>query len=178
MKIHYTGKLDPFTPTLEKKLAARYVKLAKLLDGRSEKEAHVILTSERRGKNAEITVNYYDHPMVGSGSAADTFTALTAALDKLEKQVIRQRTKWRDTKRGSGSKIKSQALQSVATPPEPLGPRVFPVRSGARLKPMSLGDAVLQIGAKKDYLVYRDLESERISVLLRRADGNFDLVET
>ncbi|MBK5290898.1 MAG: ribosome-associated translation inhibitor RaiA [Acidobacteriia bacterium] len=177
MKIHYTGKLETISPALEKKLAARYAKLAKLLDGRSEKEAHVILAAERYSKRAEITVNYFDHSMVGTGSASDSFTALIAALDKLERQVIRQRTKWRDTKRASGPEMKSKALQAVATPAEPLGPRVFPL-NGGKLKPMSAGEALLRIGAKKDYLVYRDLETERVSVLLRRADGNFDLVDT
>jgi hypothetical protein len=28
-----------------------------------------------------------------------------------------------------------------------------------------------------DYLVYRDAESDRVAVLMRRRDGNFDLVE-
>jgi hypothetical protein len=29
----------------------------------------------------------------------------------------------------------------------------------------------------RDYLVYRDAKSDRVSVLVRRRDGNFDLVE-
>jgi len=28
-----------------------------------------------------------------------------------------------------------------------------------------------------DYLVYRDSESDRVAVLMRRRDGHFDLVE-
>ena len=29
----------------------------------------------------------------------------------------------------------------------------------------------------RSYLVYRDAETERVSVLVRRVDGHFDLVE-
>jgi hypothetical protein len=31
---------------------------------------------------------------------------------------------------------------------------------------------------KPDYLVFRDAETDRLSVLLRRRDGNFDLIES
>jgi hypothetical protein len=30
---------------------------------------------------------------------------------------------------------------------------------------------------KHDYVVYRDSETDRVQVLVRRPDGNFDLVE-
>jgi hypothetical protein len=40
---------------------------------------------------------------------------------------------------------------------------------------MTLDEAMLVID--DDYLVYRDANSNNLAVLLRRADGNFDLVE-
>jgi hypothetical protein len=44
-------------------------------------------------------------------------------------------------------------------------------------KPMTLEEALLAMDKNRDYLVYRDSESDRISVLVRRRDGDFDLVE-
>jgi hypothetical protein len=32
--------------------------------------------------------------------------------------------------------------------------------------------------ASQDYLVYRDAQTDRITVLMRRPDGNFDLIES
>jgi hypothetical protein len=29
----------------------------------------------------------------------------------------------------------------------------------------------------RDYVVYRDAETDRVNVLIRRRDGNFDLIE-
>ena len=42
---------------------------------------------------------------------------------------------------------------------------------------MTLEEALLQMEKGADYLVYRDAETSRVAVLLRRRDGNFDLIE-
>ena len=42
---------------------------------------------------------------------------------------------------------------------------------------MTLEEAVMQMDKTRDYLVYRDAETDRTSVLVRRRDGHFDLVE-
>jgi hypothetical protein len=44
-------------------------------------------------------------------------------------------------------------------------------------KPLTEEEAVLMIESDEQYLVYRDARTQRLSVLLRRSDGNFDLVE-
>jgi putative sigma-54 modulation protein len=42
---------------------------------------------------------------------------------------------------------------------------------------MTVEEALLEIDQDRDYLVYRDAQSDRVAVLLRRRDGNFDLIE-
>ena len=42
---------------------------------------------------------------------------------------------------------------------------------------MTLEEAVLEMEKDRSYLIYRDAETERVSVLVRRNDGNFDLVQ-
>ena len=48
MKVTYKGKLDALIPVQRKKLDAKLAKLGKLVDGKEEREAHVVLTSERK----------------------------------------------------------------------------------------------------------------------------------
>ena len=90
MKVSYKGVKQELPPKLKEKLDAKFAKLSKLLDKRGEKGAHVIVTSERHLHHAEVTVQYYDHQLVGIGSDADLFTALSAALDKIETQAHKQ----------------------------------------------------------------------------------------
>jgi putative sigma-54 modulation protein len=180
MKITYTGRNGEFPQEQQKKLDAKIAKIAKLLDNRGgEKEAHVILTSERHLHNAEITVNYYDHAMVGASSEADEFTAVCSAIDKLEKQILKHRAKWR-AKRTNGvdkSAIPADVNSGGEQESEAPAARVFRIPAAPDGKPMTVEEALLEIDQDRDYFVYRDAESDRVAVLLRRRDGNFDLIE-
>jgi len=57
------------------------------------------------------------------------------------------------------------------------GPRIFRVDHHDRRKPITVEEAVLHMEDGRDYMVYRDADKECISVLVRRRDGHFDLVE-
>ena len=182
MKVNYKGKLDALMPAQRKKLEVKLARLAKLVDGKEEREVHVILTEERHDHRCEVTINYYDHPLVGIASSPDLLTSMTTAIEKLEKQIRKLRAKWRDTKRGPERSLRTmateppQAMEEAA--PEPVSERqVFRANHRADQKPLTLEEALLEIEDGRDYLVYRDAETDGLSVLLRRRDGNFDLVE-
>jgi putative sigma-54 modulation protein len=183
MKIVYTGRQVELAPAQLRKLEAQFAKTGKLLDGRRECEGHVILSLERHLHRAEATVNYFGHALVGVGSSADLFNAIHSAAEKLEKQALKARAKWRDTKRtprkgaaafGPGSEPAAESI-GAGSEPETVS-RVYRVDHHKKRKPMTLDEAILEMDGR-DYLVYRDAESERVSVLVRRRDGHFDLVE-
>lgn len=100
MKVTYTGRQVDLSPAQSAKLTAEFEKIGKLLDnGLGEAGAHVVLKHERHLNNVEITVPYHHHDLVGEGSDSDLFTAIHDAVGKLEKQALRVREKWRDSKR-------------------------------------------------------------------------------
>ena len=189
MKVNYTGKSAEFTPHQQGKLEQKFTKLGKLLDRRSEeKDARVILTTERHLTHAEITVQYFDHQIVCVGSDPDVATAVADAVDKLEKQILKQQTKWRDAKRASGSKEQwpeggtgspEHAEDELAGSVKVDGGaarHVFRIDHYERRKPMTIDEALLEID-DRSYVVYRDAETDRVCVLVRRDDGHFDLIE-
>jgi putative sigma-54 modulation protein len=179
MRITYTGRQVELAPAQLKKIEGQVEKLGKLLDGKGEREAHVILSHERRLHRAEMNVNYHGHPLVGLAENADLFTAIHSAIQKLEKQAIKVRAKWRDTKRTPRKAVTEPDNASAA---ERAGEgadqkRIFRINHHQHSKPMTLDEAVLEMEKDRDYLVYRDARTERLAVLLRRRDGHFDLVE-
>ena len=181
MKITYTGRQVELAPAELKKLEARFAKIGKLLDGKRESEAHVILSLERHLHQAEATVNYYGHQLAGEGSSTDLFTAIHSAAEKLEKQAVKERTKWRDnsrTPRKSASEAETEAtLPEVETDAHAAAERrVYHVGHHKKRKPMTLEEALIEV-EDRDYVVYRDAETDCVSVLVRRRDGHFDLIE-
>ena len=179
MRMTYTGRQVELAPAQLQKIKARVDKVGKLLDGKEEREAHVVLSHERHMHRAEITVNYHNHSLVCLGENADLFTAIHAAIEKLEKQAIKVRAKWRDTKRAP-RRIVEEAEATPARPErsaEIEEKRIFRINHLERRKPMTLDEALLEMEKGQDYLAYRDAETDRLAVLVRRRDGNFDLVE-
>jgi putative sigma-54 modulation protein len=178
MRITYTGRQVELAPAQLRKIEVRATKLGKLLDGKDEREAHVVVGLERGRHSAEMTINYHNHPLVGAASNQDLFTAIHGAIEKLEKQAIKVRAKWRDGKR---TPREPAAEPESAAEPAAKGKngakRVYRVENNQRHKPMTLDEAILEMEKDRDYLVYRDAENDRLSVLMRRRDGHFDLVE-
>jgi putative sigma-54 modulation protein len=184
MNISYVGKRPEITPDQQRKLDAKWDKIAKLIEWKGQREAHVVITSERHLTNVEVTCNFYDHSLVVLGSSGDYFTAANTALEKLEKQALKVRTKFRDTKRTPKDKSMEGTPESPATiaaeeneaaEAEPMV-RIFRVNHHEQRKPMTLDEAVIEID-QRPYIVYRDAEKDCVAVLIRRADGHFDLVE-
>jgi len=195
MKINCTGRPDAFPPKQQAKLEAKLQKLSKLVERKGEREAHVILTQERFLHNVEITFNAWDHSFVGIGSDRDLEVAANTALDKLEKQILKLRAKWRDTRRHKDkearvSQVTAEALVAVgrakpakdskrfSVPVKADRKKVFRVNHSDGNKPMTLEEAMLEMEASQDYLVYRDARTDRVTVLMRRPDGHFDLIES
>ncbi|MGC9948261.1 MAG: ribosome-associated translation inhibitor RaiA [Bryobacteraceae bacterium] len=178
MKITYTGRQVELAPGQLKRIEAQFAKVGKLLDGREQREAHVVLSLERHLHQAEVTVNYYSHKLVGIGSNVELTTAIHSAIEKLEKQTIKVRAKWRDNKRTPRKEEAPAPVEPAAEPEEPDNERrVNRINHHERRKPMTLEEALLQMEKGADYLVYRDAETSRVAVLVRRRDGNFDLIE-
>jgi putative sigma-54 modulation protein len=170
VQILYTGKPHSFSKDQIKLLDRKFAKISKLVDGRGEKELHIFFSNERRLMKAEATLNYYGHSAVGEATEPDAFQALADALEKLERQVLKVREKWRESKRAPS---KAAPVESPEAPP---GPRIVR-RAAAKRKPITVDEAVLLMKPKDSYFAFRDAETENLSVLVRRPDGNFDLIE-
>jgi putative sigma-54 modulation protein len=183
MKITYTGRQVELKPAQQKKLEDQFAKIGRVLDGKRDSEVHVVLSLERHLNHAEATINLYGHQIAGLGSSPDLFTAIHGAAEKLVKQVMKSRAKWRDTTRTPRKEAVNGAAAADEAPVAPSAPAEAPpaymvhhVNHHERRKPMTLDEAMIEIDGL-DYIVYRDAKSDSLNVLIRRRDGNFDLVE-
>src|SRR5580698_8779787 len=195
MKISYTGKSEEIPSRQRTKLEAKLQKLAKVVEHRGEKEAHVVLTEQRYLHKVEITIHAWDHALVGIASNGDVTLAASEAFERLEKQLLKLRARWRDTtrvrdKEADGEKARATLQPAPAiskkvkvagkaqTARKAAGKQVFRINHSDGRKPMTLEEAMLEMEASQDYLVYRDAQTDRVTVLMRRSDGHFDLIES
>jgi putative sigma-54 modulation protein len=173
MKIEFTGRQTEISEELQRLSERKLAKLGKLLPPLAR--AHVILSADKRRRVAEISLRSRQLDLVAIEVTEDFRRSIAGAIEKLERQAQRQRTKRRARKGAASPRLSAAA----ATPAErgAGGPRVIRSRRAA-VKPMTLDEATLELDGRGDgVLVYRDANSERVSVLFRRRDGNLGLIE-
>ena len=145
-------------------------------------------------ERAEVALNRSpvrgEHFLHGEATGRDAQAALGAAIDKIERQVLKLKSKWTERKRQGISAAKAAS----ATPRPERGAAAFGTDLGERdnggqpmriirarryaVKPMSIDEAAMEVADGRDaFLVFRNSSTEEINVLFRRADGNLGLIE-
>ena len=130
----------------------------------------------------------YAQPMVSEALArAASLDPDPENLHKLRVALRRLRTllwAWRpllgcafvEPRRALLKRAAAAAAPPEDTEAEEAGPQVVHVNHHERRKPMTVDEAMLEID-NRDYVVYRDAATGRVSVLIKRPDGNCDLIE-
>jgi len=103
MNVEYTGRQYEITPITRKQVEGGLEKIQKIL---GNFETHVILSTEKRRHIAEITISVRNHaPIVGLAEAQEMNTAIGGALDKIERQAVKYKTRWKSKKRQARKKM-------------------------------------------------------------------------
>ena len=198
MNVEYTGRQYEITPITRKQVEGGLEKIQKIL---GTFETHVILSAEKRRHIAEITISVRNHaPIVGLSEAQEMNTAIGGALDKIERQAVKYKTRWKSKKRQARKKMEqageSQQEPTIAiavngdlTTAVPVKVHSFPSRvrvtethvtkssDSVSFKPLSLEEAVKEAEFRdREVFVFRDLEG-RVKVLHRKRDGRMELIE-
>lgn len=177
MKYEYTGRHLDVTPALRSHVENHFDKIKHLFNGNGTK-AHVIIEVEKGRHRAEIIVKWRDQVLTATSTVSDMYQSLSQTIVKLEKQALKLKTKVIDK-----HQKKAKKASTVVPPPEdevkpePSGSRIINV-SRYKVKPMTAEEAVLLLNDDENqFLVFRDSESQRISVIYKRKDKNYGLIQ-
>jgi putative sigma-54 modulation protein len=197
MNVEYTGRQYEITPAIRKQIETGLNKIQKVLGDNFD--THVILAAEKHRHKAEITITVRNRPIVGVAEASDMTSAVGEALDRIDRQAVKYKSRWRTKKRVAKKKWTASVQQqseatrmvvgaSVASA-VPVVVHAFPsvVRStephvvrgddSVALKPMTLEEAVKECEFRdREVFVFRD-PAGKLKVLHRRKDGKMELIE-
>ncbi len=196
MNVEYTGRQYEITPTIRKEVETGLTKIRKILGDKFETK--VILAVEKHRHKAEITINPRNGPLVSMAQAGDMNSAVNEALEHLEKQAVKYKTRWRSKKRKSHKKWNGEAAQRRAadrsrprtkTAGVPVVVHKFPAVAkttdvhlvhsddAVALRPMTLEEAIKEAHFRdRDVFVFRDPKG-KVMVLHRTRDGKMELIE-
>ena len=175
MKFEYTGRHIDVTPALRSHVEEHFNRINHLFDGKPAK-AHVIIEVERGRHRAEIIVKWRNDVLTANTSQPDMYLSLSQTIDKIEKQALKLKNKVID-KSHRAKKVSTLTTPGDDVKPAPNAPRIVGARKYA-VKPLTAEEAAMQLaGEENQFLVFRNAENERVSVIYKRKDGNYGLIQ-
>jgi len=201
MNVEYTGRHYEVTPAIRKEVETGLTKIRKILG--DQFETKVILSVEKHRHKAEITVSPRNGPLVGLAQAKDMAIAVSEALDHLEKQAVKYKTRWQSKKRSARKSEEVKKWNGNSPQPEEIQTRIgltertavpvavhrYPavakttevhlVRSSdaVSMRPLTLEEAIKEAHFRdRDVFVFRDPKG-KVMILHRTRDGKMELIE-
>ena len=178
-----TGRNFEVTPDLRELLEKKLNKvLEKLFD--DVIDVRCVLQVEKYRNICEILIVGRDHDVkVVQESDESMRDAVESAVDHVKRQAQKNRKKIRDHRAGrqKGSAAPNEWAIQVLEPAhlrvaDDNRPRVIETVN-VPIRQMSIEEAALRLDESKDqFIVFRDFDSDRVSVIYKRRDNNLGLI--
>ena len=140
----------------------------------------VTLDVEKERRITQIFAHLINKKIVkASAQSDDMYTSIDQALDKIERQLKKYNDKIKD--KGNGSTIRKQGLSGDSSDPssddQDEGPEIIQTDIYFK-KPMSPEEAAMQLDSyNRDFLVFIDAATDKLSIIYNRDDGKYGLIE-
>lgn len=175
MKITLRGKNIEITEAIEEKVSEKLSKLDKYFIVSENVEAKVLVRTYPYGQKIEVTIPTEYVLLRAEVVDQDLYNAIDLVIDKLEGQIRKYKTRL-------NRKSKDNKLAFNLALIEPLEDEEEDVLVKTKTitpKPMDMEEAIMQMELiGHSFFVYRDTETDAISIVYRRNDGDYGLIET
>ena len=174
MKFEYTGRHIEVTPALRSHVEEHFGRIEHLFNG-SPTKAHVIIEVERNRHRSEIIVNFRNEILTADTTLSDMYQSLSQTIDKIEKQARRLKNKITD-KSHRAKKVSTIIPEDTDEEPAPNTPQIIKVQRYA-VKPMTAEEAAMRLEDEENqFVVFRNSENERISIIYKRKNNDYGLI--
>ena len=175
MKITLRGKNIEITEAIEEKVSEKLSKLDKYFIVSENVEAKVLVRTYPYGQKIEVTIPTEYVLLRAEVVDQDLYNAIDLVIDKLEGQIRKYKTRL-------NRKSKDNKLAFNLASIEPLEEEEEDVLVKTKTitpKPMDMEEAIMQMELiGHSFFVYRDTETDAISIVYRRNDVDYGLIET
>lgn len=177
LKFNIRGENVEVTESIRDYVIKRISKLEKFFEDNVEANAHVNLkVYPNKTFKVEVTIPLPYLTLRAEETSSDMYGSIDLVTDKLERQIRKYKTKVNRKSREKGYK-NMDFVPDVED--EPVSDDLKIVRTKQiSLKPMDPEEAVLQMDMLgHDFFVFEDAETNSTSVVYRRKDGRYGLIE-
>lgn len=174
MRISISGKNIEVSDYLRDLVEKKVSKLDRYFP--KDTEAQVTMAVERSRHIVEVTIPYPNGIIRGEEVTGDMYASIDNVLDKLEKQIIKHKTKLEKNLKAEAFRYDAPLFGGSYDEPED-EKRIVRVKR-FDIKPMSVEEATLQMELLgHSFFVFTNAETGDVNVVYSRKDGNFGLIE-
>lgn len=167
-------------PAIENYVKKRLRKVISFFDPNWVIGVNVVLKTYKDHSKVEVTIPCKGITLRSEVSDADMYRAIDKTSDKLMAQVRKHKDKLSDHMAKKGIKdIYSDAFEESDDDLEKVLASQLVRSKEVELSPMSVDQALIEMEMTgHDFYVFMDKETKRVSVVYRREDGDYAILET
>lgn len=176
MKFIIRGEKVKVTDSIKNYIESKIGKLDKYFGSPDDLTANVVIKVRGKDQLVEITIPTKNAILRVEESHDDLYAAIDLGLDKLERQIRKNKTKMQ------AKKVKNAFIDfdmSFPNDDEIESKDTIVKRKYLDTKPMSEEEAVLQMELLgHEFFIFRNDNTENVAVIYKRKDGNYGIIET
>ena len=179
-KYNVRGENIEVTPAIREYAEKKISKLERYFNNVPEATAHVNLKvySDKTAK-VEVTIPLPYLVLRAEETSIDLYGSIDLVVDKLERQVRKYKTKINRKSREKGFEMTADISALEEQVEENNGQLEIVRTKRLSLKPMDSEEAVLQMNMLgHNFFIFEDADTNGTSIVYRRKDGKFGLIET
>ena len=184
MEITVSSRHTEVSDLLRDSTVDKIGRLGRFLEGMDRAEVHFSEEHTRKAADkevCEVTLVGHGHHVRCKVSAPDGFAAVDLAVEKLEHQLHKLKTKLLKRTHSNGKRANGNGpapSPEAATEDEGAArPRIVKTKA-FQIKPMTPEEAILQMDLMgHDFFFFTNADSERAAVVYRRDDGDVGLID-
>jgi len=177
MKLNIRGDKLVVTDAIKAYIEEKLSKLDKYIDNENI-EAKIVVKVANNKEIIEVTVPTNKYTLRAEESHEDLYAAIDLVIDKLERQIRKNKTKLNDRyKKESFMDFNFDFIEEFEN--DTVEEELIVKRKTIDIKPMDEEEAILQMELlNHDFFVFKNIDEECTSVLYRRKDGKFGIINS
>ncbi len=175
MRYNIRGEKIEITESIKSYIKEKIGKLDKYFEEPDNINANVVIKVRDKEQKIEITIPAMRYTLRSEESHDDLYAAIDLTVDKLERQIRKNKTK-------INSKNKKNIIQNFEIDLEDsleADDQEVLKRKKIEMKPMDEEEAILQMQMLgHSFFVFKNVDTDSICVLYVRKDGSYGIIET
>ncbi len=174
MKINARGSKLEVTDAIRDYINKKVAKLDKYFENPDEFTANILIKTIGNSQTVEVTIPIRKVILRAEESSEDLYKSIDLVSEKLERQIRKNKT------RILNKKGQEPIFMFMSSDDEKIEEEVGVIkkRKQVDMKPMSEEEAILQLNLiGHDFFLFEDMDTNRPTVVYRRKDGNYGVIE-